>query len=47
MPFRPRLAVSALGHDAVVLGAVAIALESARERVFARVPGRLLQDVAG
>jgi len=47
MPFRPRLAVSALGDDAVVLGAVAIALESARERVFARVPGRQLQDVAG
>lgn len=38
MPFKPRLAVSALGDDAVVLGAVAIALESARERVFARVP---------
>lgn len=47
MPFRPRLAVSTLGDDAVLLGAVAIALEAARERVFSRVPGRQSQEVAG
>jgi predicted NBD/HSP70 family sugar kinase len=47
LPFRPKVAVSALGDDAVVQGAVAIALEAARERVFARQPGRQLQKVAG
>lgn len=46
LPFRPKVAVSALGEDAVVQGAVAVALEAARERVFAR-PTRPLQEVAG
>ena len=40
IPFRPRLAVSALGEDAVLQGAIAIALEVAQERVFHRAPGR-------
>jgi hypothetical protein len=31
---RPRLAVSALGEDAVLQGAVATALEVARQRLF-------------
>ena len=35
----PRLVVSSLGDDAVVLGALATALATARERVFARVLG--------
>jgi predicted NBD/HSP70 family sugar kinase len=35
-PFRPRVEVSALGEDAAVLGAVAAALQSAQERLFAR-----------
>ena len=35
----PRLMVSALGDDAVVLGALAIALVRARENVFARAMG--------
>ncbi|MET7766789.1 ROK family transcriptional regulator [Streptomyces sp. NPDC005336] len=35
-PLRPKVAGSALGEDAVLLGAVATALEDARERVFAR-----------
>jgi predicted NBD/HSP70 family sugar kinase len=35
----PRLVVSALGDDAVVLGALATALATARDRVFARVVG--------
>jgi predicted NBD/HSP70 family sugar kinase len=47
LPFRPKVAVSALGDDAVLQGAVAIALEAARERVFARQPGRQLQQAAG
>ena len=47
LPFRPKIAVSALGDDAVLQGAVAIALEAARERVFARQPGRQLQQAAG
>ena len=33
-PMRPRLAVSALGEDAVLQGAVATALEVARQRLF-------------
>jgi predicted NBD/HSP70 family sugar kinase len=37
-PFRPRLATSALGEDAVLHGAVATALESAREQLFTRKP---------
>jgi predicted NBD/HSP70 family sugar kinase len=35
-PFRPRLAQSVLGEDAVLRGAVGAALAAARERVFAR-----------
>jgi predicted NBD/HSP70 family sugar kinase len=46
LPFRPKVAVSALGEDAVVRGAVAIALEVARDRVFARTPLRHLQEVS-
>ena len=34
-PFRPRVEVSALGEDAVLLGAVATALQAAQERLFA------------
>ena len=44
IPFRPRLAVSALGEDAVLHGAIAIALDVARERVFYRAPGRQVQQ---
>ena len=47
LPFRPKVAVSALGEDAVLRGAVATALEVARERVFARSPMRQAQEVAG
>ena len=47
LPFRPKLAASVLGDDAVLQGAVTIALEAARERVFARVPGRQVQEMAG
>jgi predicted NBD/HSP70 family sugar kinase len=47
LPFRPRLAVSVLGEDAVLQGAIAIALEAARERVFARAPGRQVAEQAG
>ena len=38
-PFRPRVEVSALGEDAVLLGAVATALQAAQERLFARGVG--------
>ena len=41
----PRLLVSALGDDAVVLGALAIALVRAREIVFARAMGTEPTDV--
>ncbi len=37
-PFRPRLAQSALGEDAVLQGAVGAALAAAQSRVFARTP---------
>jgi predicted NBD/HSP70 family sugar kinase len=37
-PFRPRLAVSALGDEVVLLGAVATALAAAQESVFSRMP---------
>jgi predicted NBD/HSP70 family sugar kinase len=47
LPFKPKVAVSPLGDDAVLQGAISIALEAARERVFARQPGRQLQQVAG
>jgi predicted NBD/HSP70 family sugar kinase len=36
IPFRPRVVISALGEDAVLHGAVATALEAARDRVFSR-----------
>jgi predicted NBD/HSP70 family sugar kinase len=36
-PFRPRIEVSRLGDEAELHGAVALALESAREMLFARV----------
>jgi len=35
-PFRPRIVVSALGGDAVLHGAVATALETARDRLFSQ-----------
>jgi predicted NBD/HSP70 family sugar kinase len=38
--FRPRVEVSALGEDGAVLGAVAMALQSAQDRLFARAQGR-------
>lgn len=47
LPFRPMVAVSALGEDAVVRGAVATALEIARNRVFARPPTREAHAAAG
>lgn len=47
LPFRPKVAASLLGDDAILQGAVTIALEAARERVFARIPGRQLQEMAG
>jgi predicted NBD/HSP70 family sugar kinase len=37
--FRARVDVSALGEDAAVLGAVAMALQSAQDRLFARARG--------
>jgi predicted NBD/HSP70 family sugar kinase len=46
LPFRPRVAVSALGDDAVLRGAIATALEVARDRVFARTPSRHIQEVS-
>jgi predicted NBD/HSP70 family sugar kinase len=47
LPFRPRVAVSALGEDAVLRGTVAIALEVARDRVFARSPVRQMAEAGG
>jgi len=38
--FQPRIEASALGGDGPVLGAVALALEQAQERLFARADGR-------
>jgi predicted NBD/HSP70 family sugar kinase len=46
LPFRPRVAVSALGEDAVLRGAVATALGIARDHVFARQPSRHVQEAA-
>jgi hypothetical protein len=37
-PFRPRIAVSELGEEAVLHGAVSTALEAAQNQVFARSP---------
>jgi predicted NBD/HSP70 family sugar kinase len=39
-PFRPTIEASALGEDAELTGAVAFALEAAREQLFARGDGR-------
>jgi predicted NBD/HSP70 family sugar kinase len=47
LPFRPRVVVSALGEDAVLRGAVAIALDVARDRVFTRSPVRQAAEAAG
>jgi predicted NBD/HSP70 family sugar kinase len=47
LPFRPRVAVSALGEDAVLRGAVATALDVARDRVFTRSPVRQVAEAAG
>lgn len=47
VPFRPAVAVSVLGEDAVVRGAVATALDVARDRVFARSPVRHAREAAG
>jgi predicted NBD/HSP70 family sugar kinase len=38
--FHPRVDVSVLGEDGAVLGAVAMALQSAQDRLFARAAGR-------
>ena len=38
--FRPRVEASALGEEGSVLGAVAMALEQAQDRLFARAEGR-------
>jgi predicted NBD/HSP70 family sugar kinase len=46
LPFRPRVLVSALGEDAVLRGAVATALDVARDRVFMRSPVRQVPDAA-
>jgi predicted NBD/HSP70 family sugar kinase len=46
LPFRPRVVVTALGEDAVLRGAVATALDVARERVFARSPLRQVAEAA-
>ena len=47
LPFRPAVAVSALGEDAVVRGAIATALDVARDRVFARSPVRHVREAVG
>src|ERR1700730_16288826 len=46
LPFRPRVVVSALGEDAGLRGAVATALDVARDRVFTRSPVRQMQEAA-
>ena len=40
LPFHPRVETSALGEDAAVMGAVAMALQAAQDRLFARARGR-------
>jgi len=42
-PFHPRVMTSALGDDGVLQGAVATALQAARERVFSRSPARAME----
>jgi predicted NBD/HSP70 family sugar kinase len=39
-PFSPRIEASALGEDAELAGAVAMALDVAQERLFARIEGK-------
>jgi predicted NBD/HSP70 family sugar kinase len=39
-PFAPRIEASALGEDAELAGAVAMALDVAQERLFARIEGK-------
>src|SRR5207247_7693061 len=39
-PFHTRVEVSVVGEDGAVLGAVAMALQSAQDRLFARAAGR-------
>jgi predicted NBD/HSP70 family sugar kinase len=46
-PFRPRLAQSALGEDAVLRGAVGAALAMAQERVFARTANHETKRATG
>jgi predicted NBD/HSP70 family sugar kinase len=41
--FHPRVVTSALGDDGVLQGAVATALQAARERVFSRSPARAME----
>lgn len=43
-PFRPRLRVSELGDDAVLHGAVSVALRAAREELFARPQDRVRKE---
>jgi predicted NBD/HSP70 family sugar kinase len=43
-PFSPRIAESALGEDAVLQGAVAVAVAAAQDRLFTRAAG---SEVAG
>jgi predicted NBD/HSP70 family sugar kinase len=45
-PFRPRLAVSALGADAVLSGALTTALAGAQEQVFGVAAGQTLSNHA-
>jgi len=40
LPFEPRVEISALGEDAAVMGAVAMALQEAQDRLFARARDR-------
>jgi predicted NBD/HSP70 family sugar kinase len=44
-PFRPRIAVSALGADAVLRGALATALAGAQEQVYGVTPTTALTDI--
>lgn len=44
-PFRPRLAVSELGEEAVLAGAVATALSAAQERLFSRTGDLAVKEV--
>ena len=41
-PFRPRLAISGIGEEAVLLGAVATSLEAAQDTVFTRAQGEVV-----